>query len=238
MPTASSHNPPAAAEGMPMLDLAAARRQMVEAQVRTSRVVDPAIVAAMLEVPREDFVPAAYRSMAYSDRLFTLAPAGAGHPARAMLEPMVLGKLLQAAAVTPGERVLHVGCGTGYGTAILARLAHSVVAVEEDEALAAAATAALGGHAGVQIVNGPLAAGYPAGAPYDVIIVEGAVEFVPDALAAQLAPEGRLATVVGTGRSGTGTLFRRAGDDLSGFAIFGAAAPLLPGFIRPPAFVF
>jgi protein-L-isoaspartate(D-aspartate) O-methyltransferase len=156
-----------------------------------------------------------------------------------MLEPLALARLVQAAEIRPDDSVLHVACNSGYGTALLARLAARVRAVEEDAGLAAAARtnfAALGVDAAV--TEGPLAAGLPQEGPFDVILVEGAVARLPDTFAAQLKDDGRLVTIVNDGGTGQGHLFRRAGDHLSGFPRFTATAPVLPGFARPAEFVF
>ena len=136
--------------------------------------------------------------------------------------------------------MLHVGCGTGYGSAVLSHLAGMVVALESDGTLAEMARAALRalGLTNVQVVEGPLEAGCPSEAPYDAVLIEGAVEYIPDAFTPQLAEGGRLVAIVGEGRSAQGLVLRRTGAVLNGFAAFGAAAPRLPGFSRPPAFVF
>jgi protein-L-isoaspartate(D-aspartate) O-methyltransferase len=217
-----------------MFDYASARRMMVEGQIRTNNITDPGIVSGMLNVPRERFLPESWATLAYSDRE---APVSEG---RLVPTPMVLGKLLQAADLTEEDRVLHISCATGYGSALLGRIVKSVVALDEDAALLARAKAEVEalGLENVTFVNGPLVAGHAANAPYDAILIEGAIERVPDALAAQLAPEGRLLAIVGRGRSAQGTIFRRAGNELSGFPVFDAAAPMLADFTTPNSFVF
>ena len=159
-----------------MTDFAAARRMMVDGQVRTSDVTDRRIVAAMLELPRERFVPEAKADLAYLDFDIVVEEARAGAPARRLLKPMVLAKMVQAAEVDAGDRVLDVGCATGYSSALLSRLAHSVVALEEDEALARLARENLKavGAPNVTVVTGPLTQGWPAATPYDVVFVNGA----------------------------------------------------------------
>jgi protein-L-isoaspartate(D-aspartate) O-methyltransferase len=214
-----------------MFDTVAARRMMVDGQIRTADVTDLDLIGAMLAVPRERFVPAALAELAYCDGDIAL---GGG---RALLKPMVLAKLIQAARVKGGDRVLDVGCGTGYSSAVLARLGATVVALEQDEALARQAKDALAG-AGVTVVTGPLTAGWPAAAPYDVILLEGATEVIPEALGRQLKPDGRLACIFGRGPTGKATIYRPAEGSLAGRPIFDAAATLLPGFVAPPAFVF
>ena len=217
-----------------MFDSAHARRMMVDGQVLTADVHNPELIAAMLDVPRERFVPQRLAAQAYIDGELDL---GRG---RAMLTPMVFAKLVEAAQLCGGENVLDVGCGLGYSSAILARLSGSVVALEEDADLAGRAKAALAaaGDSGVVAVLGPLAAGWPAAAPYDFILLNGASEIVPEALGRQLKPGGRLACVFGRAPATKATLFRLAEGRLVGRPIFDAAAVTLPGFRAAPTFVF
>jgi protein-L-isoaspartate(D-aspartate) O-methyltransferase len=218
-----------------MVDYAQARRTMVDCQVRPSDVTDLRVIAALLDVPRERFVPAARRPIAYLDIDVPVAEAGR----RALLKPMVFAKMVQAATIGESDRVLDVGCATGYSSAVLAKLAGNVVALEEDPALARTAADNLAAvHAAVAVAGGPLAAGWPDAAPYDAILLEGAVEIVPDAILAQLKDGGRLVAVVGTGPMRKATIYRKAVGRLSAQTLFDAAAPLLPGFSKPPAFVF
>ncbi len=217
-----------------MFDTAAVRRMMVDGQVRTADVTNLDLVNAMLDVPRELFVPKDVADRAYLD---SDIPVGEG---RMLLKPMVLAKLIQAGQIESTDRVLDVACGTGYSSAILARLAGSVVALEQDGDLAAAAKRALAaaGAQGVTVVTGPLTAGWPAGGPYDFILLNGATEVTPESYAAQLKPEGRLACIFKRGPAGKAMLYRLSEGHLVGRPIFEAAAPLLPGFAAPPAFVF
>jgi protein-L-isoaspartate(D-aspartate) O-methyltransferase len=223
-----------------MTDFAAARRMMVDGQVRTSDVTDPRIIAAMLELPRERFVPQANADLAYLDFDVPAAEAERGKPARRLLKPMVLAKLVQAAAVAASDHVLDVGCASGYSSALLARLARSVIALEEEEALVRAARENLKavGADNVTVAAGPLTQGWQGAAPYDVIFLNGATEIAPDALCHQLKAGGRLVTVLGRAPTGQAILYRSVGGDVSGWPVFDAAAPLLPGFAAPPAFVF
>jgi protein-L-isoaspartate(D-aspartate) O-methyltransferase len=222
-----------------MTDFAAARRMMVDGQVRTSDVTDPRIIAAMLELPRERFVPQANADLAYLDFDVPAAEAERDKPARRLLKPMVLAKLVQAAAVAASDHVLDVGCASGYSSALLARLAHSVIALEEEEALVRAARENLKAvGADVTVAAGPLTQGWQGAAPYDVIFLNGATEIAPDALCHQLKAGGRLVAVVGRAPTSQAILYRSVGGDVSGWPIFDAAAPLLPGFAAPPAFVF
>ena len=218
-----------------MFDAAAARRLMVDGQIRTADVTNPNLIAAMQAIPREQFVPAAMADQAYRDGDVSL---GQG---RALLRPIVLGKLIQGADVRPGDQVLVIGCGTGYSAAVLAHVGAAVVALEEDADLARRAEIALagmGGGAQVTVVRGPLTAGWPAAAPYDLILVDGAIEVAPDALGRQLKPNGRLAAVFGRGPATKAMIYRPIEGHLVGRPIFDATARLLPGFAAPPAFVF
>ena len=221
-----------------MIDFAHARRMMVEGQVRTADVTDLALVAAMLDVPRERFVAPGQAALAYLD-LGLAVGQGTALGSRRLLTPMVLAKLLQAAEIRAEDHVLDVACATGYAAAVIARLAAQVTALEEDPALAATAKAILAdlAPANVSVVTGPLTAGWPAAAPYDVILLEGATEIVPRAFFPQLRDGGRLLCVQGR-TPGKAMLYRSVGGDVSGRVIFDAAAALLPGFIEPPAFVF
>lgn len=223
-----------------MMDLAAARRMMVDGQVRTSDVTDLRIIAAMLELPRERFVPESRADLAYLDLDVAVGAPTAGGAARCLLKPMVLAKLVQAAAVKAGDHVLDVGCASGYSSALLARLARSVVALEEDPELVRFARDALGavGADNVTVVAGPLTQGWQAAAPYDAILLNGATEVAPEALCRQLKDGGRLVAVVGRAPASRAMLYRAVKGDVSGWPIFDAAAPLLPGFAAPAEFVF
>ncbi len=218
-----------------MPDFAAARHNMVESQIRPNRVVDPRLIAAMEEMPRERFVPKTLQSIAYIDEDLRVAEG------RWLMEPMVFARLLQMARIEPGDVVLDVGCASGYSTAVIARLASTVMALESDAELAARATETLTElHIdNAAVVEGRLEEGLPKQAPYDVIVLEGAVREVPKAILDQLAEGGRLVTVVAkeTGM-GRGTLFLRAHGVVSRREEFDAATPLLPGFAPEPGFVF
>ncbi len=217
------------------MNQAIARRKMVENQIRTNKVTDAALLNALETVPRERFVPPARASIAYVDEDLEIAPG------RFLMEPMVLARLIQALAVGPGEMLLDMACGTAYSTAVLGRLAGTVVAVEEDEALAARANDLLNDLAvdNAVVVTASHAEGYAKQAPYDAILVNGAVAAVPQALFDQLAEGGRLAVVIKTdGGLGRATLYRKVGGLAAGRVLFDAGTPLLPGFAPAAAFQF
>ena len=227
-----------------MTNDAASRLAMIESQVRPNQVTDRRLLAAMGTLPREIFVPQALSGLAYMESAIEVFPSIDGAPARYLLAPMVLARLLQLASVEPHDRVLDVGCGTGYSTAILASLGQSVIGLEPEPELAAAArrnVAALG-IANAEIVSGPLPAGWPDGAPYDVVFLNGSVPEPPEEIAAQLAEGGRMVFVRASQnpgvRTGKACLFVKVDGEASGLAHFDAGAPLLPGFTPGPHFVF
>jgi len=215
-----------------MTDFRTARRAMVDGQVRTADVTDPRILSAMLEVAREAFVAPAQTGLAYLD---LDVPLGGG---RCLIKPMVLAKLIQASDLAPTDRVLDVGCTTGYAAAVLARVAGQVVALEQDAAVAQRARASLASRPNVRVETGPLTAGWSQGGPFDAILLEGAVEFVPEPLLRQLKDGGRLVCVLGAGPGAKAMVYCRSGDDIGGRVVFDAAAPVLPGFVKPPEFAF
>jgi len=213
----------------------AARIHMIDSQLRPNKVNDERVLGAFAKIRRELFVPEHLRAITYVDEDL---PLGGG---RYMMEPMVVARLLQAAAVERTDVALIVGAGTGYEAVLVAALARNVVALEEDPDLAKRARAALVDHAipSVSVVEGPLLQGYRPRAPYDVILFGGAVAEVPSEIGAQLAEGGRLVAVVkSAGGIGRATLTRRAGGVLAHRVIFDAATELLPGFAPKPAFVF
>ena len=207
---------------------------MVESQIRTNKVTDQRVITAFEAVPRELFVDEAKRGFAYVDEDLEVAVG------RYLMEPMVLARLLQAAAPQPGDIVLDIGCASGYSAAVLARLADSVVALESDEALAAQASETLVelGIDNVAVVAGSLEEGYPSEGPYDVIFVGGAIETVPSGLLDQLKDGGRLVAVVGYGRAALATLYTKSDGDIGSRPEFDADVRPLPGFRKAKAFVF
>ncbi len=220
-----------------MTDFAAARANMVESQIRPNKVTDPALIRALATLPREQFVPAERRPLAYVDEDL---PLGGG---RYLMEPMVLARLIQTAAPEAGGMGLVVGCGAGYAAAVLSRLCETVVGVESDRALAGRAAATLTdlGIDNALIVDGPASAGYPKQAPYDVILFDGAVPDFPETVAAQCAEGGRMVGVLtggfgaGMGRATVGTKF---GGIVSKRPVFDAGVPALPEFAAASVFSF
>jgi protein-L-isoaspartate(D-aspartate) O-methyltransferase len=222
------------------MDLAAqafadARSHMVDSQVRPNKVTDPRIIAAMRHLPRERFVSPDQAALAYADGD---VPLGDG---RVLVEPMVIARLVQLTAVALGERTLVVGAGSGYGAALLAACGARVTALEESVPLRALARSVLAELApSVSLVAGPLAAGWPPGAPYDVILIEGAVSEVPAAIADQLHKEtGRLVTVYcGEGMGGRAVLAEATVAGLRRQPMFDCATPPIPSLLSPAGFVF
>ncbi len=219
----------------PMTDFATQRKFMVDTQVRPSDVTDRRIIRAMMEVPREAFVPAAVQQIAYMDEQLRLTD---DKPSRYLLAPRTLAKMIQSLDVTADDAVLDIGGGTGYSAAVLAKLAKRVVVVETAPALVDLARAQLAALPAVKLVTGDLAAGAAGDGPYDAILVNGAVEDIPAPLLDQLKDQGRLVairTVKGVGRA---TLWRRYGVKFDHGDLFDAGAPILPGFERKAEFVF
>jgi protein-L-isoaspartate(D-aspartate) O-methyltransferase len=211
----------------PIPDFVAAREAMVESQLRPQGVSDPAVLQAMGSIPRELFLPRHTQPLAYVDRAVSVGDG------RFLPAPAVLGQLLTQMMAEPGQRALVVGAGTGYSAAVLAAMDLEVVALESSSELAARAR-----ELGVSIVEGPLEAGYKKAAPYDQILIDGAVEDIPDPIIAQLADGGRLGTALvdrGITRLIVG---RKAGGAFGYLSIGDAGVPALTGFTRPRAFTF
>ncbi len=217
-----------------MPDYAALRRNMIESQIRANDVTDVRIQAAMDEIPRERFVPAAKRAVAYADVPVEVV-AG-----RFLMDPRSFAKLVQLAAIKPSDTILDVGCATGYSTAILARLGKSVMALEQDADLVRIAPDMLQAvkATNASVVQGSLADGYRLKAPYDVIFINGAIEGEPEKLLSQLAEGGRLVAIMRKGELGRAQLFVRRDGHIGRRTDFDASVPLLAGFRIPAGFVF
>ncbi len=207
---------------------------MVDTQVRPSDVTKFPIIEAMLSVPREAYVPASLTEAAYIGENVPLAPG------RVLLEPRTFAKMLDALSIGGGDLMLHLGCGLGYGAAVAARFAEAVVAVEDDADMAreAEATLAEQGADNVAVVHNPLTEGAASLGPYDVILIEGAIEALPDAIASQLKDGGRIAALFAEGALGVVRIGYKVDGAISWRFAFNAGAPVLPGFARRTAFAF
>jgi protein-L-isoaspartate(D-aspartate) O-methyltransferase len=216
-----------------MTDFALARRNMIEGQLRPNRVTNQALLGVIADLPRERFLPDGLKAVAYAD---DDVPLGQG---RVLMEPMVLARLVQSLQPGAEDKALVVASGRGYGAALLSRLVKSVTAIESDAALAGSAQQIFKelGIGNVQQTVGAAEAGVPAGAPYDVVLIEGAVAEIPQTILDQLAEGGRLATVM-AGAPGVAHLVVKDGGVASGRPLFDAGTPALPGFARPQHFVF
>jgi len=222
--------------GQPMTDFALARRNMVDGQLRPNRVTNASLLAAIGELPREHFLPEGLRSVAYAD---DDVPLGNG---RFLMEPMVLARLIQTLQPQPDDKALVVASGRGYGAALLSRLVKSVMALESDPTLASSAEQTIKdmGIANIRQTVAKLEAGAPGEGPYDVILIEGAVQEIPRAILDQLAEGGRLTTVIAApaGVLGVAQLVMKEGGVTSGRPLFDAGTSALPGFAPPPRFAF
>ena len=215
-----------------------ARQKMVDGQVRPSDVTDVRIIEAMLALPREAFVPPDQRALAYLD--LDLDVSEGGPAKRFLIKPAVIAKMVQAADIKDTDEVLVVGCACGYSAALVARLARRVTATECDPSLAAKAKQNLAelGLGSVMVKAGALADGDSANAPYDVIVLNGATEILPNGLYEQLKEGGRLVGIFAMSRQQRAAVVTRSHDDFGNRALFDAYVPVLPGFERPPAFIF
>ena len=216
------------------MDFEAARVKMVENQIRTTDVTSHSVLNAFFAVPRENFVPERSKLLAYVDCDIEVAPG------RFLMEASPLAKLLQLGAITKDDKVLDVGCGTGYVSAVLSLLAGKVIALESNEELAAQAKANLAalGYDNVTVVGGDLEKGHAADAPYDVIFLNGSIEQLPQGLLDQLGEDGRLITVIGYGHAARATVFMRERGAFSENVFFNASIKPLPGFAKAKEFVF
>ena len=216
-----------------MTNFAAARHNMVESQVRPNGITDHRIIDAMAQVKREDFVPAERKTIAYLDEDVQLKEG------RYLIEPMAFARMIHLALIKPTDKVLVVGAGTGYGARVIAMLAKLVVALESDAELLGLARGFLAGADNIEVVEGSLAAGHGARAPYDVIIVEGRISAVPESLFAQLANEGRIVAAVGNTDVSKMQIATLTDGHRSSRSAFDVSIAPLPGFvIEKAAFVF
>lgn len=227
---------------MVSVDAAVQRTNMVDSQIRPSDVTDRRIIRAMLEIPREQFVPTAMKPLAYIDDevLVTTGPNGGNRATRSLMAPRDFARLVQLADISESDVVLDVGCATGYSAAVLGRLAETVVALEVDSELAETASELLSetSYDNVAVVAGDLASGYPDEGPYDAIVLEGQVEEIPFGLLDQLKDGGRLVAIYKEGPLSRAVLWRRLGGTFDEREAFEAAASPLPGFTKPAAFTF
>jgi len=222
------------------MDFAKARQNMVLSQINPQSVTDKALLKALSEIPRERFVPAAHRDIAYMDKEIPLGISATDGRERAMMMPVAFAQLVALAQIRPTDLVLVIGCATGYSAAVIARLADSVVALEINETLATQANETLMdlGIDNAAVVSGPLNEGYKNEAPYDVIFMDGSVSRIEDGLVAQLNEGGRLVAVVSHNDAGKAHLVVKKGEIASDRIDFDANAPDLPGFQQPQAFSF
>jgi protein-L-isoaspartate(D-aspartate) O-methyltransferase len=217
------------------MDYTRARSNMVENQLRPSRIDDPELLAAMLKVPREHFVPKALRGVAYADEDLVLPGGGF------LIEPLALARLIQSARVGPNDVVLLLGCTTGYAAAVLAKMAATVIVIEPDETRGAQIESLLdelGADNVVVAISEDPASGHPSQAPFDVILLVGSVPQVPPPLLEQIGDNGRLVAVVDHGRVGKGCLFTRMHGVMGNRVLFDAQIPRLPGLRQPVEFAF
>jgi protein-L-isoaspartate(D-aspartate) O-methyltransferase len=213
------------------------RRNMVDSQIRTNDVTDLRLLDAILSVPRELFVPESRQELAYTDEDVEVT---AGEAKRHVMKPVPLARLIQLADVRPGDTVLEIGSGTAYASAIMSRVAENVFALDEDAGMSDLAKTSLeaSGCGNVVTVTGPLAKGFSAKAPYDVVFVNGAVDELPVSLFGQLKENGRLVAVEGYGNAGVAKLYTKHDGHVAGRKVFNAAVKPLPGFRKEPGFVF
>ena len=220
-----------------MIDYEALRQRMVDHQLRPSEVTDHKLIRAFETTPRENFVAPADRPFAYGDKELEVSEGAAR---RLMMPPVQIARMLQALRLDPNSVVMILGCGTGYSAAIAAQLAGSVVAVEEDDAMVTAGERRLRdlGIDNAVFVQAKLVEGYPSEAPYDAILIDGAIEILPDALVAQLRAGGPLAVIERQNAVSRAMLYERVGTEAAKWPLFEAWAAILPGFEKKPEFVF
>jgi protein-L-isoaspartate(D-aspartate) O-methyltransferase len=217
-----------------MSDYGIPRLNMVDAQIVANGVTNEHLIAAFRAIPRERFVPSAKRSVAYAENEIEVVPG------RSLLAPRTFAKLLQLAELEPSDSVLDVGCATGYSTAVLSRVSRRVIGLEQDADLVRIAVETVHGYGAknASVVQGSLADGYRAGAPFDVIVLEGAFEQSPEKLLAQLAEGGRLVGICRNGAEGQAVLYLKETGRIGRRVGFDASAPILSGFKQPAGFIF
>ncbi|WP_413154615.1 protein-L-isoaspartate O-methyltransferase family protein [Bartonella sp. cb54] len=216
------------------------RRKMVDNQIRTRDVTDLSVLEAFLTVPREDFVPEDVKALSYLDTDVALCSEQKGGLANYLMGPASLAKLLQLAAVKPSDVVLDIGAKSGYCAALLSKLAESVIALESNQTLSEQASKILERNRcdNVIVVHGPLEHGHAAKGPYDLIFIEGAVDFVPENIFDQMKDGGRLVVVEGHGNTGVARIYMKTDGIISTRRAFNLAVKCLPSFLRAPDFVF
>ncbi|WP_208435966.1 protein-L-isoaspartate O-methyltransferase family protein [Bartonella phoceensis] len=223
-----------------VVDFAELRRKMVDNQIRTVDVTNLSVLEAFLTVPREDFIPEEMKALSYLDADIVIHPAQDGISAYYSMRPASLAKLLQLSAVKSSDIVLDVGINSGYCTALLSKLARSVIALESNKTLSECATEILERHQcdNVVVVHGPLEQGYAVEGPYDLIFIEGAVDFIPESLFNQIKDGGRLIAVEGHGNSGIARIYVKEDGVIAVRRAFNLAVKPLPSFLKTPDFIF
>ncbi|WP_208434578.1 protein-L-isoaspartate O-methyltransferase family protein [Bartonella taylorii] len=221
-------------------DFAELRRKMVDNQIRTVDVTDLSVLEAFLTVPREDFIPEDTRALSYLDSDIIVCPAQNGLPACYSMGPASLAKLLQLAAVQSSDIVLDIGANSGYCTALLSKLARSVIALENNKALSERAAKILerNQYDNVVVIHGPLEQGYAVEGPYDLIFIEGSVDFIPEGIFDQMKDTGRLVVVEGQGNSGVARIYVKQDGIIAASCAFNLAVKPLPSFLKTPDFIF
>ncbi|WP_336279557.1 protein-L-isoaspartate O-methyltransferase family protein [Bartonella sp. CB175] len=221
-------------------DFAELRRKMVDNQIRTVDVTDLSVLEAFLTVPREDFVPEGMKALSYIDTDIAVYPAQNGEPARYLMKPASLAKLLQIAAIKSSDSVLDIGANSGYCAALLSKFARSVIALEDNRNLSEQAVSILARNQcdNVIVVNGSLEKGYAIEKPYDVVFIEGAVDFIPGNIFGQMKDGGRLIAVEGHGNAGIAQIYVKEDGIISVRRAFNLAVKSLHNFSKRPDFVF
>ncbi|MCZ2203978.1 protein-L-isoaspartate O-methyltransferase family protein [Bartonella sp. A05] len=223
-----------------VVDFADLRRKMVDNQIRTVDVTNLSVLEAFLTMPREDFVPESSKDLSYLDSDIVVFPAQNSLPACYLMGPASLAKLLQLAAAKPSDIVLDIGANSGYCAALFSKLAGFVIALENNKVLSERAAKILErNHCdNVVVVHGSLEQGYAVEGPYDVIFIEGAVDFIPDVIFEQMKEGGRLVVVEGHGNAGVARIYVKEEGVVSGRRAFNLAVKGLPGFLKAPNFIF